>query len=89
MTAKLSASFMQSPIIGLTLREEIALASIQRKRRGFRKLKRYWNLVGDSDANVKSNEAVTSDLEFILAFDDLAREFGYEILMPKDNNPPA
>jgi hypothetical protein len=77
------------PIIGLPFQEEIPLGSIQKKRRGFRKLKRYWNLVGDSGGDVKSNEVVPSDLEFFFAFDHLAREFGYEILKPKDNKPPA
>jgi hypothetical protein len=44
---------------------------------------------GDSGGDVKSNEVVPSDLEFFLAFDHLAREFGYKILKPKDSKPPA
>jgi hypothetical protein len=65
------------------------LASIQRKRRGFRRLRRNRNLAGDSGTDPKSEKAVPSALEFFHAFDELAREFGYEILMPKDVKPPA
>lgn len=64
------------------------MGSIQKKRRGFRKLKQYLRLVGNSGADLKSNEAVLSDLEFFHAFDELALEFGYEILKPKDIRPP-
>jgi hypothetical protein len=67
----------------------ITLASVQKRRRDFKKLKQYWNLLGDSGADPKSKEAVPSDLEFFYAFDDLAREFGYEIIKPKDIKPPA
>jgi hypothetical protein len=65
------------------------LGSIQTKRRGFRKLKRYARLVEDSGADLKSKEAVLSGLEFFHAFDDLALEFGYQILKPKVVSPPV
>ena len=66
------------------------MATAQKRRRGFRRLKRYRRLiVGDSGTDLRSKEVVPSDLEFFLAFDGLAREFGYKILMPKDNRPPA
>jgi hypothetical protein len=60
------------------------LGSIQKKRRGFRKLKRYRKLVKDFAADLKFTEAFQSDLEFFCAFDDLARQYGYDILKPKD-----
>jgi len=65
------------------------LGSIQKKRRGFRKLKRYRRLVKDFAADLKSTEAFRSDLEFFCAFDDLARQYGYDILKPKDLKPPT
>ena len=65
------------------------MGSIQKKRRGFRKLKQYWSPAGDSCADLKSKEAVLTDLEFFRAFDDLAHEFGHEILKPKDIKSPA
>jgi len=40
-------------------------------------------------ADLKSKEAVPSELEFFRAFDDLAREYGYDILKPKDIEPPT
>lgn len=64
------------------------MGSIQKKRRGFRKFKRYLRLVGDSGADLKPKEAIPSDLEFFHAFDDLALEFGYKILKPEDNRRP-
>ena len=60
------------------------------RRRGFRRLKRYRKLiVGDSGADLKSKDEAPSHLEFFHAFDNLAREFGYEILMPNDIKPLA
>lgn len=73
----------------LPLQEEISLDSIQKKRHGFRKLKRYRSIVKDFAADLKSTEAFPSDLEFFRAFDDLAREYGYDILKPKDIKPPT
>jgi hypothetical protein len=65
------------------------LGSIQKKRHGFRKLKRYRRLEEDYAAELKSKEPFPSDLEFFCAFDDLAREYGYDILERKDIKPPT
>ena len=64
------------------------MGSLQKKRRGVRKLTRYRRLKGFA-ADLKSKEAVPSELEFFRAFDDLAREYGYDILKPKDIEPPT
>ena len=61
------------------------MPTIQEKTMRLEEIKAKIEALRDAGVDLKSSEAVPLGLEFLHAFDEVAREFGYVIIKPIDN----
>ena len=61
------------------------MPTIQEKTMRLEEIKAKIEALRDAGVDLKSKEAVPLGLEFLHAFDYVAREFGYVIIKPIDN----